>query len=336
MHQQPMSASTPAAANRDGLRQSCSDSASAKKPASAIAPLKRRSTDTVKLHRQKHHEKIDLPRTRYHGFQEIGTGVNGSVMQVRVSGQSRGIALKRCKLDQDREYRAAVVRELLIMASGHANIIKLGEASVYKNEVWMGMDLMQSSVFAVLCSCALPEEYAIFIARQTLNALAFLHSKGFFHRDVKCENLLIGYHGEVKLADFGLAASKRRQNQDRLGTAKWMAPEVIKECPYDEKVDLWSLGITIIEMMDRVPPHYAVKNDDEVFDLVLSSPSPSFTYSQPTIYCTGLVAWLLEMNPENRPTAKDVIAEIDLHIEQNLLKTADASSLVAFANKALA
>ncbi|CDS07540.1 hypothetical protein LRAMOSA01489 [Lichtheimia ramosa] len=280
---------------------------------------------------------IDLPKHRYVGSKEIGTGVNGSVVQVGVRG-SGGVrlALKRCKLDNDREYRAAIVRELKIMASGHTNLIKLREASVHKNEVWIAMDLMKCSVFAVLCCRALPEEYAVYIIRQTLNALSFLHAKGFIHRDIKCENLLIGNNGEIKLADFGLATSTRHVNRERLGTAKWMAPEVIREQAYNEKVDLWSLGITLIEMMDRVPPHYATKDDEEVFDKILQEPSPTFTYSYPTIYCTGLVAWLLEESPENRPTAKDVIAELDLHIEQNLLKSADAQGLASFVHKMLA
>ncbi|KAI8141388.1 kinase-like domain-containing protein [Fennellomyces sp. T-0311] len=280
---------------------------------------------------------IELPKNRYMGSREIGTGVNGSVVQVGVRGAGGvRLALKRCKLDNDREYRAAIVRELKIMASGHANLIKLREASVFKNEVWIAMDLMQCSVFAVLCCRGLPEEQAVYIIRQTLNALVFLHSKSFIHRDVKCENLLLGPNGEVKLADFGLATSTRHTNRERLGTAKWMAPEVIREQPYDEKVDLWSLGITLIEMMDRVPPHYATKDDEEVFDKILEEPSPTFTYSYPTIYCTGLVAWLLEENPENRPTAKDVVAELDLHIEQSLLKSTDAQGLTAFVHKTLA
>ncbi|ORX60305.1 kinase-like protein [Hesseltinella vesiculosa] len=278
---------------------------------------------------------VNQPKTRFIGSKEIGTGVNGAVIQVTVRGTSARLALKRCKLDSDREYRAAIVRELRIMATGHTNLIKLREAAVYRNEVWIAMDLMQCSVFAVLCARGLPEEYAICIARETLNAIVYLHNKGFIHRDIKCENLLIGYHGEVKLADFGLATSTRHVNQERLGTAKWMAPEVIREDPYDEKADLWSLGITLIEMMDRVPPHYSVRRDEQVFQRILESASPTFTYSYPSIYCTGLVAWLLEEYPENRPSAKDVIHEIDMHLEQGLLKMATARELSTFVSKHL-
>lgn len=95
--------------------------------------------------------------------------MNGAVVQVQVKNtntQSTKLALKRCKLDSDREYRTAIVRELRIMSSGHYNLIKLREASVFRNEVWIAMDLMRCSVFAVLCARGLPEECAIYIARE--------------------------------------------------------------------------------------------------------------------------------------------------------------------------
>ncbi|KAI8356683.1 kinase-like domain-containing protein [Blakeslea trispora] len=279
---------------------------------------------------------VSKPHERYVGSKKIGTGVNGAVIQVQLEHNVNvKLALKRCILSYDRDYRTAIVRELRIMSTAHPNLIKLREVSIYQNEVWIAMDLMRCSVFTVLCKRGLPEEHAVYIARQTLNALSFLHSKGFIHRDIKCENLLIGYHGEIKLADFGLTTSTRYMNCERLGTPKWMAPEVIKGINYTEKVDLWSLGITVIEMMDRVPPHYDVKQDERLFSKILASPSPTFSYSHPTVYCTGLVAWLLEDHPDHRPSAKDVIQELDLHLEQGLLKATSSQELLSFFKETL-
>ncbi|KAI8379378.1 kinase-like domain-containing protein [Radiomyces spectabilis] len=271
------------------------------------------------------------PRNRYCDFKEIGTGVNGAV--VRASYRKKPnvqLAIKRCRLDPDPEYRAAILRELKIMSSGHTNLIKLREVTICRDDIWMAMDLMRCSVFAVLCQRGIPEEFAVHIACKTLKALIYLHGKGYLHRDVKCENLLLGWNGEVKLADFGLAARISRRNCERLGTTKWMAPEVIREEYYDEKVDMWSLGITVIEMMDRVPPHYQIKDEEELYDIIATEPSPTFTYSYPSMYMRGLVAWLLDEDPTVRPCAKDVLMEIDAHIKSNLLPCASSHELVRF------
>lgn len=143
------------------------------------------------------------PSARYANFKEIGTGVNGAV--VRATYRRRPnvrVAIKRCKLDPDREYRAAILRELKIMASGHSNLIKLREVTLCQDDIWMTMDLMRCSVFAVLCQRGIPEEYTVYMACETLKGLAHLHSQGILHRDVKCENLLLGWHGEVKLGNL--------------------------------------------------------------------------------------------------------------------------------------
>ncbi|KAI9311545.1 kinase-like domain-containing protein [Dichotomocladium elegans] len=277
------------------------------------------------------------PRARYTDFKEIGTGVNGAVVRATFRGgkKTQQLAIKRCKLDPDREYRAAILRELRIMATGHKNLIKLREVTLCRDHIWMAMDLMRCSVFAVLCQRGIPEEFTIHITCETLKALSFLHSKGYLHRDVKCENLLLGWNGEVKLADFGLSARIAAGNRDRLGTTKWMAPEVIREEYYDEKIDLWSLGITVIEMMDRVPPHYLIKDEEELFDIIATEPSPTFTYSYPSMYMRGLVAWLLDEEPRSRPSAKDVLLEIDAHVKSNLLQCSSSAELCRFINQVL-
>ncbi|KAI7861960.1 kinase-like domain-containing protein [Spinellus fusiger] len=276
------------------------------------------------------------PQARYTDFKEIGTGVNGAVVKAALRRKPTAqLAIKRCKLDPDQEYRAAILRELRIMSSGHPNLIKLREVTLCREDVWICMDLMRCSVFAVLCQRAIPEDFTVFIACETLKALMFLHSKGFLHRDVKCENILIGWNGEVKLTDFGLSARTARRNRDRLGTTKWMAPEVIREQCYDEKIDMWSLGITVIEMMDRVPPHYLIKDEEELFDVIATEPSPTFTYSYPSMYMRGLVAWLLDEDPMTRPGAKDVLMEIDAHVKASLLQCSTANGLSRFLHQVL-
>jgi len=145
---------------------------------------------------------VTNPKALYTDFSEVGTGVNGSVLKAtHRQKRSLRVAIKRCRLDPDKEYRAAILRELRIMSSGHSNLIRLREAFVWRDDVWMTMDLMKCSVFAVLCQRGIPEDFTVYIAGETLKALYYLHSKGYIHRDIKCENLLIGWNGEVKLGN---------------------------------------------------------------------------------------------------------------------------------------
>ena len=107
------------------------------------------------------------PRSQYTSELEIGTGVNGAVIQARSRGNSERLAIKRCQIDiADQDFRIAVLRELRIMASGHDNIIQLCELTLWRSELWIGMDLMRCSVFSVLCHRNIPEEFAVYIARE--------------------------------------------------------------------------------------------------------------------------------------------------------------------------
>lgn len=85
------------------------------------------------------------------------------------------------------------------MATGHTNLIRLREVSLWKDDVWIAMDLQRCSVFAVLCQRGIPEQYSVYITCEALKGLSYMHAKGFIHRDIKCENILLGWNGEVKL-----------------------------------------------------------------------------------------------------------------------------------------
>ncbi|KAG1075802.1 hypothetical protein G6F42_025578 [Rhizopus arrhizus] len=204
----------------------------------------------------------------------------------------------------------------------HPNLIQIREACLWEDHLWMCMELMSCSVFNLLynTTVGLSEGNAVRIAKECLEGLVYLHSKNYMHRDIKCENILLSRNGQVKLADFGLATPINKVNTSRLGTAKWMAPEVVSESPYKENVDVWSLAITMIEMMDRVPPLYYLENSQDIYADILYGDPPKFHFSIPSKGMTELVRWMLTHNGLARPGAKAVLKRIHGDIKNGTLE----------------
>ena len=150
------------------------------------------------------------------------------------------------------------------------------------------------------------------ILYQAIQGLHYLHTMQpkIIHRDIKAGNILLNSKGEVKLADFGVAtqlSDTLAKRQTQIGSPYWMSPEIIQETPYDTKVDIWSLGITEIELAQMKPPHWEAGSIRALF-LIATKPPP--TLSSPHLWSDDFnhfISLCVQKNPKDRPNTKELL-----------------------------
>ncbi|XP_064261351.1 serine/threonine-protein kinase PAK 3-like [Passer domesticus] len=181
------------------------------------------------------------------------------------------VAIKIMSLQEEMSEELAVNEILVLRDNRNPNIVTYLDSYLVDAELWLAMEFMDGgTLFDVLRAVYLEEGQIGAVCRECLQGLHFLHCRQVIHRDIKSGNVLLGMDGAVKLADFGLCAQlspERSKRSSSVGTPSWMAPEVVRGEAYGPKVDIWSLGIMGLEMVEGEAP-YQREARLRVFELI--------------------------------------------------------------------
>ncbi|KAE8231467.1 hypothetical protein CF326_g3523 [Tilletia indica] len=200
------------------------------------------------------------PDGLYSKIKKVGQGASGSVYVAKTLATGQRVAIKTMDLSHQPR-KELIVNEILVMKeSQHPNIVNfLDSHLVRNNELWVIMEYMEGGALTdVIDNNTLEEDQIASICLETCKGLEHLHAQSIIHRDIKSDNVLLNAAGQVKITDFGFCAKLTDQKSKRatmVGTPYWMAPEVVKQKEYGAKVDIWSLGIMAIEMIENEPPY---------------------------------------------------------------------------------
>ncbi|CAG8525558.1 2084_t:CDS:10 [Paraglomus occultum] len=251
------------------------------------------------------------PTKMYRNLVKIGQGASGGVYTAYQVGTNLSVAIKQMNLEQQPK-KDLIINEILVMKeSKHRNIVNYIDSFLWKGDLWVVMEYMEGgSLTDVVTSNIMTEGQIAAVSRETLEGLAHLHSKGVIHRDIKSDNVLLALNGDIKLTDFGFCAQINEIQSKRttmVGTPYWMAPEVVTRKEYGPKVDIWSLGIMAIEMIEGEPP-YLNENPLRALYLIATNGTPQLHHPESlSPVFRDFLAKSLEVDAEKRPTAVELL-----------------------------
>ncbi|KAF1400350.1 Serine/threonine-protein kinase 10, partial [Spheniscus humboldti] len=279
----------------------------------------RLSTFEKRRSKEYEHVRRDLdPGEVWEVVGELGDGAFGKVYKAKNKETGALAAAKVIETKSEDELEDYMVEIEILATCDHQHIVKLLGAFYWDGKLWIMIEFCPGgAVDATMLELdrGLTEPQIQVICRQMLEALHYLHSKKIIHRDLKAGNVLLTQDGNIKLADFGVSAKNMKTLQKRdsfIGTPYWMAPEVVmcetmKDTPYDYKADIWSLGITLIEMAQIEPPHHELNPMRVLLKIAKSDPPTLSCPSKWSLEFRDFLKTALDKNPETRPSAAQLL-----------------------------
>ncbi|XP_057491190.1 serine/threonine-protein kinase BLUS1-like isoform X2 [Actinidia eriantha] len=266
-------------------------------------------------------KKFPVNAADYKLCEEVGEGVSATVHRALCIPLNEMVAIKVLDLEKCNNDLEGIRREVQTMTLiDHPNVLRAHCSFTTGHHLWVVMPYMAGGSCLHIMKSSYPEGFEepviATLLREVLKALVYVHSQGHIHRDVKAGNILVDSDGAVKLADFGVSActfdtgDRQRSRNTFVGTPCWMAPEVMQQLHgYDFKADIWSFGITALELAHGHAP-FSKYPPMKVLLMTLQNAPPGLDYERDKRFSKSfkeLVAACLVKDPKKRPSSDKLL-----------------------------
>ena len=263
------------------------------------------------------------PDSDFEFLKQIGHGSFSTVFVAQCRKTNEKFAAKKMEPRTGNERRLFYNEYILTKMCDHSNIIKYHKIYSLNETIFIIQELMDFSLYNLITiKKNLPAQIMNYILKEVLKGLEYLHRNHKIHRDIKSDNILINRKGEVKLADMGFCAQLTEENNSRTtfaGTPCWLAPEIVNHENYNEKVDIWSLGIVIIELIEGQPP-YLNERYETLLELIKTNGAILANPENFNPVYKELLGACIQVNPDQRLSASELLENPILNNSTNQIE----------------